>query len=337
MGGQLMGKTQHDPRCGSVLELRDLRIAFGDSPAVVDGLDLTIDRGRILCLVGASGSGKSVTALALMRLLPPLARVSFGALHLDGQDLLTAPSGAVERLRGSGIAIVFQDPSQALNPLMTIGDQIAEAQHSRSRAARKAARHDVLSMLDRVRMPGGAERLDLFPHQLSGGMRQRALMAMALICKPALLIADEPTSSLDALVQRQVMHLLHDLRTGPASAVLLISHDILLVHDVADDIAVMFAGRIVEQGLQSEIFDDPQHPYTLALLAASVGEEPGLLEPRPTDRTLSVGPSESSGCRFRSFCPVAIDRCHREPPTLRPVSATHSVACWRAPLESRWP
>lgn len=329
----MIPQTQSQLTDQPVLELCNLRIAFHNEPPVVAGVNLSIRSGRILCLVGETGSGKSVIALALMRLLSQDARVSADTLRFEGKDVLAASTDDLEKLRGNRMAIVFQDSSLSLNPLMTIGDQIAEVLQTHLPGDRLETRNLVLTMLDRVRMPGGDERFDFFAHQLSGGMRQRVLIAMSLICHPALLIADEPTSALDAIVQREIIDLISDLRRQFGTAVLLITHDLLLVEDLADEIEVLFAGQIVERGHRSDIFDDPQHPYTLALLSALAYGACTDNGPFSTARAnLDVVPA-TDGCCFHPRCPVAIDLCRKEKPVLMALSPTHGVACWRAPLE----
>jgi peptide/nickel transport system ATP-binding protein len=324
---ELMAKLAPDRAPKPVLDLRNLRIAFGGRPAVVDGLELTLLPGQTLCLVGESGSGKSATALAVMRLLPPDAAVSADHFSLDGTDLSAASTVDLAGLRGDRMAIVFQDASQSLHPLMTIGRQITEALTAHRRVTSSKARAEALVMLDRLHLPGGNARLGLYPHQLSGGMRQRVLIAMALICQPRLLIADEPTSSLDAVVQREIMRLIRDLSREIGTAVLLITHDLMLARESADEIAVIHAGQIVERGRRADIFDDPMHPYTLTLLSAFAGQAGPEV-----NRAAATAPG--TGCVFHPRCPVAFDQCRTSRPTLGAVSETHSVACWRAPLEA---
>lgn len=327
---ELMAELPPDPLPKPVLDLRNLRIAFGGRPAVVEGLDLALRPGLTLCLVGESGSGKSATALALMHLLPPDAAVSADHFGLDGTDLLAESNTDLAALRGNRMAIVFQDSSQSLHPLLTVGRQIAEALTAHRPVSASKARVKALAMLDRVHMPGGTERLDLYPHQLSGGMRQRVLIAMALICQPRLLIADEPTSSLDAVVQREIIRLIRDLSHEIGTAVLLITHDLMLTRDSADEIAVIYAGQIVERGLRGDILDDPMHPYTLTLLAAFAGQG-------GAEVTRSFATAPETGCAFHPRCAVAAAQCATSRPPLAAISATHSVACWRAPLEEAKP
>lgn len=312
----------------AALQMRGLEVAFPQGPAVLSGVDLQLDQGRVLALVGESGSGKSLTALALMRLLPQGARMTADQLQIAGHDILAASAGQMAALRGNCMSIIFQDPSQALNPMMPIGDQIAEALHTHRDVNLAQARQAALAMLDRVGLQGH-DRWQLYPHQLSGGMRQRVLIAMALICEPALLIADEPTAALDAILERQILHLIrsfcHDAGT---TAVLLISHDLALIAQCADDIAVVFAGQIVERGLAAQVLDDPQHPYTLTLLQA--------LDPAVRPQT-AANPSAlieaATGCRFHQRCPAAIARCTTQRPPMVAFGPTHSAACWRVPLE----
>ncbi len=265
-----------------LLQVRDLHIRFGSQPAV-DGISFEIAAGETLGLVGESGSGKSATSLALLRLLPPSAEVS-GSIRFDGQELLTMPAAAMRRLRGSGLAMIFQEPMTALNPAMAVGRQIGEALRVHTPGLRRREeRRRVVGALAEVALPAPETRLDDFPHQFSGGQRQRILIAMALIHRPRLLIADEPTTALDVTVQAQILDLLRDLRDRHHLAMLFISHDLAVVAAVADRVAVMQRGRIVEQAPAAELFRSPQHPYTRALLASV----PTLETAR--DRPLAIG------------------------------------------------
>ena len=250
-----------------LLHVADLRIRFG-SHAAVDGVSFTIAPGETLGLVGESGSGKSATSLALLRLLPASARIS-GGVRFDGEDLLTLPAPAMRRLRGSGLAMIFQEPMTALNPVMTVGRQVGEALRVHTPGiSRSELRRRVIASLAEVALPAPETRLNDHPHQFSGGQRQRILIAMALIHRPRLLIADEPTTALDVTVQAQTLDLLRDLRHRHNLAMLFISHDLAVVASVADRVAVMQHGRIVEQAATPELFQAPQHPYTRALLAS---------------------------------------------------------------------
>jgi len=316
-----------------LLSVENLCVAFG-AARVIDGVSFSVAAGETLCIVGESGCGKSVTALSLMGLLPkPAARLVSGVARFQGRDLFALAPRAMRALRGDRLAMIFQEPMTALNPAFTIGDQIAEAVRPRG-AARDGAdpRARALEMLRRVRIPAPETRMRAFPHQLSGGMRQRAMIAMALANDPALLIADEPTTALDVTIQAQVLALMKALQRETGAAMIMITHDLGVVAEVADHVAVMYAGRIVEAGPVGAIFSDPQHPYTIGLMASL----PGLAPPGARLATipgLVPGPEAMpQGCRFAPRCPFAGADCARTPP-LGAASPGHAVACWRAPLE----
>ncbi len=271
-------------------------------------------------------------SLSIMRLVPPPGRIAAGRVMFGGQDLVALPPGAMRHLRGRRIAMIFQEPMTSLNPAMTVGDQVMEAirahePHARNLRARAAA------TLDRVRIPSPDRRLDEYPHQMSGGMRQRVMIAMALSCAPDLLIADEPTTALDVTVQAQILDLLRDLQRQTGMAIVLITHDLGIVAEMADQVAVMYGGRIVESAPVAGLFDDPQHPYTLGLL----GSQPRLETTR--DRLAAIEgmvPSADAlppGCRFHPRCVFGAPLCTEAPPPLRPLSPGHSAACLRAPVE----
>lgn len=320
-----------------VLRVRNLRVRFGAGPHIVDGVDLNLREGRMLCLVGESGSGKSLTALSLMRLLPANARLTADEFAFSDAsaevDLLSIDEVGLNAIRGDRVAMVFQEPMTALNPVMTVGAQIEESLRLHKRLSRQEARQRALDMFRLVQIPAPETRLDAFPHQLSGGMRQRVVIAMALVCRPAVLIADEPTTALDVTIQSQILRLIDQLRDELGTAVLFITHNLAVVAEIADEVAVIYAGRIVERGLKTNIFANPMHPYTLALFAAT---------PRSEDRgrrLAAIGgqvPALSSmpaGCRFAPRCPFAVEPCRANDPPLREVEPGHDVACWRAPLE----
>ena len=324
-----------------LLRIEGLRTVFrsstGDIPAV-DGVSLSVPRGRTLGVVGESGCGKSVLSLSVMRLVPPPGRVAAGRVLLDGRDLLSLPLAAMRDVRGSQVAMIFQEPMTSLNPVHSVGAQIVEAMRAHDRAAsEKAMRNAAVAALRRVRIPSPERRFDEYPHQLSGGMRQRVMIAMALACRPRLLIADEPTTALDVTVQAQILDLLRELQAETGMAMVLITHDLGVVAEMADEVAVMYAGRVVERGDAAELFDDPQHPYTIGLL----GSIPRLSEER--DRLLSIEGSVPppfalpSGCRFHPRCPFAAPVCVAEEPVLRPIgpggAEGHAAACHRAPVE----
>jgi oligopeptide/dipeptide ABC transporter ATP-binding protein len=320
----------------TLLAVESLSIRFGRSaPALVDAVSFSLRSGETLCLVGESGCGKSLTALALMGLLPPRALPSGRALF-RGRDLLTLPAGEITDLRGDRLAMIFQEPMTSLNPAFKIGDQVAESLVRHRGASRSDARNAALDMLRKVRIPAPERRLDAYPHQLSGGMRQRIMIAMALINAPDLLIADEPTTALDVTIQAQILALISELQREAGMAMLLVTHDLGVVAEVADRVAVMYAGRIVETGAARDLFDDPQHPYTLGLIGSlpSLGRRESRLATIPG----SVPPPDRfpAGCRFSSRCPFADDRCRREIPPLIEIGASgHRAACFKAPVEIR--
>jgi peptide/nickel transport system ATP-binding protein len=319
-------------------EVEGLRVAFesdrGHVTEAVSGIGFTLARGKTLGLVGESGCGKTVTALALLRLLPKdTARVS-GSVRFEGRDLLKLPEREMQNLRGNRLAMVFQEPMTSLNPSYTVGDQIGEALSRHRGLSRQDARAKAVEMLRRVRIPSPEARIDEFPHQLSGGMRQRVMIAMALACEPALLIADEPTTALDVTIQAQILDLLRRLREQTGTAIMLITHDLGVVGEMCDEVAVMYAGEIVEQAPVSEVFTEPQHPYTVGL----IGSIPRL-GPRK-ERLAAIRGSVPSltrgfkGCRFAPRCPFADERCRNVEPRLLAIGSGHLSRCWKAPLEA---
>ena len=320
-----------------------------EMPNLVDDVSFTVREGETLCIVGESGCGKSVTSLSLMGLLPspPAIRVS-GVARFDDQDLFTLSERELADLRGNRLSMIFQEPMTSLNPAYTIGDQIAETVRRHRRTTRGDARAEALEMMKRVRIPAAEARLDAYPHELSGGMRQRVMIAMALVNRPRLLIADEPTTALDVTIQAQVLALIRNLQAETGTAMVLITHDLGVVAEVADHVAVMYAGRIVEYGTARDLFDDPQHPYTIGLMGAipSTGRREGALA--TIAGSVPAPERMPHGCRFAPRCPFAEQRCVDEAPPQRPVGAasegsdasdpsdapdTHRVACWLAPLE----
>ncbi|MBI1217117.1 MAG: ATP-binding cassette domain-containing protein [Rhodobacteraceae bacterium] len=319
-----------------LLEVRQLSIRAGRAPRnLVDDLSFTVMPGETLCIVGESGCGKSLTALALMGLLatPPL-HITGGTATFEGRDLLRLGSAELSRLRGDRMAMIFQEPMSALNPSLQIGEQIAEAVRRHRGASHAEARARALQMLQLVRIPAPQQRLDEFPHQLSGGMRQRAMIAMALANDPALLIADEPTTALDVTIQAQILDLMRSLRDAAGMALILITHDLGVVAEMADKVAVMYAGRVVETGRVADVFNDPQHPYTIGLMSSmpSFGAAHSRLVTIP-----GIVPSADrmpDGCRFATRCPFRGADCAASPP-LAELADGHAVACWRAPLDVR--
>ena len=320
-----------------VLEVSGFSLKFSRAermPNLVDNVSFAVRAGETLCIVGESGCGKSVTALALMGLLPsPPANIVGGTARFDGKDLFKQSERELADVRGNRMSMIFQEPMTSLNPAFTVGDQIAECVRRHRGLAREQARQEALAMLRLVRIPAPETRLGAYPHELSGGMRQRVMIAMALANRPKLLIADEPTTALDVTIQSQVLSLVRNLQAETGTAMVLITHDLGVVAEVADQVAVMYAGRIVEYGSVGEIFDDPQHPYTIGLMGAipSVEKRAGQLA---TIRGSVPAPERMpAGCRFAPRCPFAEARCTAETPPDRVVDGTHRVACWVAPVE----
>ncbi|MDX1502091.1 MAG: ABC transporter ATP-binding protein [Thermoanaerobaculia bacterium] len=297
--------------------------------AVVADLSFAVGRGELVGLVGESGCGKSVTALSLLRLVPPPGRVESGRVLLDGRDLLALPEDELRRVRGARIALVFQEPMTALNPVFTIGFQIVEAIRVHRRVSRAAARRRAAELLDLVAMPEPQRRLRDYPHQLSGGQRQRAMVAMALAAGPELLVADEPTTALDVTVQAQILELLQRLRSELGLAVLLITHDLAVVAETCERVLVMYAGRKVEEAAVEDLFARPAHPYTVGLL----GAVPQLGRPAARGRLPTIpgqvpDPSElPPGCAFEPRCGEAMPECSQAVPPLFPVGERHVARC----------
>lgn len=319
---------------GTVLSISNLTVRFAGAPAnVVDGVSFSVKRGKTLAIVGESGCGKSVTSMGLMGLLPTTAKVDASDSLLIDEALLGMSEERLLDVRGNRMAMIFQEPMTSLNPVFTIGEQIAESVMRHQGLSDKAARQRALDMLEKVRVPDARQRLDAYPHELSGGMRQRAMIAMALANDPALIIADEPTTALDVTIQAQILSLIANLQTETGTAMILITHDLGVVAEVADDVMVMYAGRVVESGPVKTLFDDPQHPYTIGLMGSmpSIGPREGRLA---TINGRVPTPAEMpGGCRFAGRCPFVIQRCRDERPPLLELSPGHFAACIRAPLE----
>ncbi len=323
----------------SLLEVEGLGTWFYTRQGIVkavDGIDFQVDAGETLAIVGESGCGKSMTALSLMRLIPsPPGRIVSGAIKLGGRDLLKISEEEMRAVRGNEISMIFQEPMTSLNPVMTIGKQISEALILHRDMDRKAALKRAVEMLDLVRIPEPAQRAKEYPHQLSGGMRQRAMIAMALACNPKVLIADEPTTALDVTIQAQILELIVDLQREFSAAVILITHDLGVVAETARRVIVMYAGRKVEEGTVGELFSNPLHPYTVGLLASiprldlmrgqtdrsqeRLQEIPGIVPP------LFDLPA---GCAFAPRCQLADDLCRRERPAYEEKQSGHWAACW---------
>jgi peptide/nickel transport system ATP-binding protein len=324
------------PRQGPLLELRRLAVSFATDDGTVqavDGIDLSLARGHTLGLVGESGCGKSVTSLAIMGLLPPEHSKVEGEVHFEGRDLLTLDAGTIRDLRGNRLAMIFQEPMTSLNPAYTVGDQIVEAIRRHRGLSAAEARARAIDMLRLVHIPSPERRIDEYPHKLSGGMRQRAMIAMALACGPDLLIADEPTTALDVTIQAQILDLLRGLRRDTGTAIILITHDLGVVAEMADDVAVMYAGQIVERAPVRTLFARPEHPYTVGLLGSiprldEKRERLPSIEGRVPDMT-----RPPAGCRFAERCPFVEPACRAAEPALLEVAPGHLTRCRRAPLE----
>ncbi len=315
-----------------LLAVEGLRTVFATEAgpaAAVDGVSLSLGQGETLGVVGESGCGKSITALSIMRLVPPPGRVVGGAVHFDGRDLLVLPEREMQRVRGNQIAMIFQEPMTSLNPVLTVGWQIAEAIRLHQGLGRRAAWERTVEMLRLVEIPDPGERAESYPHQMSGGMRQRVMIAMAMSCGPRLLIADEPTTALDVTIQAQILELLRSLRERTGMGMFLITHDLGIVAEQADHVVIMYAGRIVERAPVGVLFERPLHPYTVGLLASvpGIGGHRRRLESIPG---IVPGPLHlPSGCRFRDRCPKAVDACATIDPALEEKTPGHLAACIR--------
>jgi oligopeptide/dipeptide ABC transporter ATP-binding protein len=299
----------------------------GGAVAAVDDVSFEIGAGETLGLVGESGSGKSVTALSIMRLVQPPGRIASGRMLFNGRDLLTLDERSMRAVRGAGIALIFQEPMTALNPVFTIGDQIAETLRVHGRATRRDARSQAIDLLRAVRIPDPESRITDYPHQLSGGMRQRVLIAIALACRPSLVVADEPTTALDVTIQAQILDLLREMKGLFNLSLLLITHDLGVVAETADRVAVMYAGRIVECGPVRAIFREPQHPYTRGLLASMPGGAPGR-RLRAIEGSVPLLGDLPAGCAFHPRCPECFHPCAGTPPPDYAVGPGHSARCY---------
>ncbi len=322
---------------GTILRIDGLRTSFHTEAGVVravSGVTLDVAEGETVAIVGESGSGKSVTGLSVMRLLGrTAARIEAGRILFRGRDgtpvdLLRLPEAAIARMRGRDIAMIFQDPMSSLNPVFPVGEQIAEPIRIHQKLGRRAARHRAVELLRQVGISDPDSRIDAFPHELSGGMRQRAMIAIALACDPALLIADEPTTALDVTIQAQITTLLRTLQTSRRMAMIFVTHDLKLVGEIADRVAVMYAGQVVEQGTREAVLARPLHPYTRALLdCIPRGRGHGRMQPVPGSlpNPLALPP----GCRFHPRCVHAVDACRSGAPDLQAADARHVTRCLR--------
>ncbi len=318
-----------------LLEVKGLKTYFFTDEGVVravDGLDLRIDKGETLGIVGESGCGKTVTALSVMKLIPmPPGRIVEGQILYEGRDLVTLPPGQMRKVRGKEISMVFQEPMTSLNPVFTIGEQIAEAIRLHEGLGRRAAMDKTVEMLKIVHMANPERRVKEYPHQLSGGMRQRVMIAMALSCNPKLLIADEPTTALDVTIQAQILELLNELKAKLGMAVMLITHDMGVIAETAQRVMVMYAAKVVEEAPVKELFKEPLHPYTQGLLRSIPRIDLAATKKQRLEAIPGVVPSlidVPPGCRFTPRCPFAKAVCSEKDPVLKEVKPGHKVACW---------
>ncbi len=319
----------------SLLTVSNLHTRFQTEDGVVhavNGVDFAVDRQETLCIVGESGCGKSVTALSILGLLPrPQGWIEKGSITFESRDLATMPNNLLRKIRGNRISMIFQEPMTSLNPVFRIGDQLIESLQEHRKLRKTAAWEIAVDMLEKVGIPEPDKRILRYPHELSGGMRQRIMIAMALICDPALLIADEPTTALDVTIQSQILELINQLKENFGTAVLMITHDLGVVAETADNVAVMYLGKIVEYAPVERLFDAPRHPYTQGLMESI----PQLDKPIPKDRRLPVIKGTvpgllqvSRGCGFLERCPKALDRCAAESPSLLRCQDGQQVRCW---------
>jgi peptide/nickel transport system ATP-binding protein len=323
----------------ALLEVDKLNVAMRNAEGrlvpVIEDLSFVVAPGQTTALVGESGCGKSMTALALMRLLPGDFVVTSGRILLEGRDVLSLSAKEMRQLRGSAMSMIFQEPMTALNPLFTVGDQIGEVLRWHQNLGGRAARERAIALLRAVQIPAAEQRVDAYPHQLSGGMRQRVMIAMALACKPKLLIADEPTTALDVTVQAQIFDLLAELQKETGTAILLITHDLGAVAELADEILVLYAGRCIEAGASAGLVARPRHPYTSGLLNCvphlSLGQAPGpWVDLNEIPGMVPPLGARGADCAFSARCALATDICRTRPqPTLDLIGPDHSVSCWR--------
>jgi peptide/nickel transport system ATP-binding protein len=320
-----------------LLEVENLKVIFhgdrGRTTHAVDCLDLTVRRGQTLGLVGESGCGKSVTALAIMGLLPKGSAEVSGRIRFDHTDLLTLSDRKMRNMRGDRLAMIFQEPMTSLNPMYSIGEQIVETLIRHRGLSRRQARARTIELFRLVKIPSPEERVDDYPHRLSGGMRQRAMIALALACDPTLLIADEPTTSLDVTIQAQILDLMRDLKASTGAAIILITHDLGVVAEVCDEVAVMYAGEIVERAPVDVLFAGPQHPYTIGLLGSMPRLDSSDAELAAINGMVPDMAALPPGCRFAPRCPFVRENCTRAPLPIVSIGPSHGSRCIRAPLE----
>ncbi len=315
----------------ALLDIRGLKTHFFTDDGVVravDGVSFPLRRGEVLGVVGESGCGKSVTALSVLRLVSPPGRIVEGRIFFEGRDLVPLPEHEMRAIRGHRISMIFQEPMTSLNPVFTVGNQIAEAVRLHLKASKAEARERTIEMLRKVKIPSPETRVDEYPHQMSGGMRQRVMIAMALACGPRLLIADEPTTALDVTIQAQILELMKELQRESGMSIMLITHDLAVVAETADQVAVMYASKMAEHASVRELFANPLHPYTQGLMRARPSLETKKAEQlRVIPGTVPNPLAFPSGCKFHPRCPLAVERCRTVEPALRELRPGHEVAC----------
>lgn len=315
----------------TLLEVKNLVTAFRTSKGSVQAVrdvSFHVNKGETLCIVGESGCGKSITSLSVMRLLPQNGKIESGDILLNNQSLKTLSNEKMRRLRGNDLSMIFQEPMTALNPVLTIGYQLREPLMLHHKISKKEATKQSIDLLKQVGIPDPAKRLNQYPHELSGGMRQRVMIAMALACHPALLIADEPTTALDVTIQAQILDLINDLKEKLNMGVLMITHDMGVVAEVANRVMVMYAGKKIEEGPVKEIFENPRHPYTIGLLNSVPNVDDPEFELEPIPGNMPGLDEQISGCRFHPRCKFAMDKCKTDVPPEFHVSSGHHASCW---------
>ncbi|MHC1724664.1 MAG: ABC transporter ATP-binding protein [Syntrophobacteraceae bacterium] len=317
----------------ALLEVKDLKTYFlteAGTARAVDSVSFTVSERQVLGIVGESGCGKSVTALSILRLIPPPGIIAGGEIGFRGENLLSLPESEMESIRGDEISMIFQEPMTSLNPVFRIGDQIAEVLLQHRKVSKREAQTEVIELLRQVGIPSPEVRIWDYPHKMSGGMRQRVMIAMAIACNPRLIIADEPTTALDVTIQAQILALLDNLRETHGMAILLITHDLGVIAEVAEQVLVMYTGRVVEHANVEDLFESPLHPYTQGLMRSIPGRAVGKGKIR-LEAIPGVVPSLlalPTGCKFNTRCPWAFDRCFREEPELLAPAEGHTVRCW---------
>ncbi len=318
----------------SALEIKDLTISFGartKRAEVVSSVSLNVPKGKIVGVVGESGCGKTVTALSVMRLIPdPPGKIDAGEIYFDGANLLELSERDMRALRGNRISMIFQEPSSSLNPVFTIGDQIGEVLRTHLNISRSEEKKRVIELLNLVGISSPENRYNNYPHEMSGGMSQRVMIAMALACNPEVLIADEPTTALDVTIQAGILELINELRQKMGMSVLLITHDLGIIAEVADEVNVMYAGKVVEYAATADLFKSPKHPYTVGLLNSIPDLHQSKEKLHAIPGVVPIPENYPAGCRFQDRCPMVIDKCRSQEPPLENLGNGHSSACWRA-------